>query len=66
MSPWRIIAEMLSQSNMSGLGVLLIVNKACIHSRACVVQSMFGKNIFQNMFSLLEISGEGTLLHCKI
>lgn len=53
-------AEMLSQTNMSGLGVLLIVNKACVHSRACVVQSMFRKKrrrkktTFQNISTVLD------------
>lgn len=33
----EITGKMLAQTSMSGLGVLLIVNKACIHSRARVV-----------------------------
>lgn len=40
---------MLSQTIMSGLGVLLIVNKTCVHSRACVVLVTFrgGKKLLQ-------------------
>lgn len=52
------IAKMLTQTNTSELEVL-IVNKACIHSRVCVVLGCFRKKkiiILEDVFNVNEIN----------